>query len=333
MSDLTPADPAVDVTIAVVNWNGARWLPACLESLRTVRGLRVELFVVDNASTDDSVKVVREGFADARLLVNAENLGFARANNQAIRLGRGRYFFLLNNDTVLRDGCLECLVRFLDESPRAGMAAGRLENPDGSVQFEYYPVALPSLASLTADLLWLNRIWPRANLGRGRLARQWDPTQLSRMEQLPGACTIIRREVIENVGLLDEGYDFWYEDVDFCHRALKASWELWYVPEARILHYGGASSGLLDVATRSLLRFRSMMRYARSYFSPARLMALRMILAMVLLMRLPVVVAAGAWPAENTRRAWIGAWKAYLKLLGEVVLSPDLHAPMRRPGA
>ena len=134
---------------------------------------------------------------------------------------------------------------------------------------------------------------------------------------------MIRREVLDAIGLFDEKYNFWYEDVDLCHRALNAGWESWFVPEASILHRGGASWGLLDSGVRALWRFRNMMRYARSYFTPGKFLALRGIVAGVLLIRLPIVFAAGFWPGVNTRKTWKGAWKDYLKLLREVVLNQD----------
>jgi GT2 family glycosyltransferase len=319
MSGLTSTDPTVDVTVCIVNWNGAQWLPDCLESLRKVQGLRKEVIVVDNASSDESVKLVREMFPEVRLVVNGENRGFARANNQAMRLARGRCFFLLNNDAALREGCLESLVRFLDERPQAGMVAGHLENADGSTQFLYYPVTLPSLASLTADLFWLNRIWPRNRLGRGKLARDWDPSRPSRMEQIPGACMLVRREAVEVVGLFDEGYSLWYEDVDLCARFLRAGWESWYVPDAHILHRGGASAGLLDFSTRWLLRFPSMLRYAKRYFTPARYRMLKLAVGLVLLLRFPIVIGAGLRPSKETNRTWRRAWRTYLQLLRELV--------------
>jgi len=133
---------------------------------------------------------------------------------------------------VLESDAVERLVHFLDQHPKAGMAAGRLLNADGSTQYTYYPVSLPSLASMAADLLWLNRLSRRNRIGRGPLARNWNPEMPYRMEQLPGACLLVRREVFEGTGLLDERYRFWYEDVDFCARAFEAGWELWYVPEA-----------------------------------------------------------------------------------------------------
>jgi len=319
MSELTPLDPAIDVTVCVVNWNGARYLPDCLASLRKVTGIQREVLVVDNASSDDSVRIVREDFPETRLLVNTENRGFARANNQAIRRGRGRYFFLLNNDTVLRDGCLESLVRFLDEHPRAGMVAGRLENEDGSVQFRYYPVTLPSLASLTADLLWLNRLWPRGHLGRGRRARQWDPSQPSRMEQIPGACMLVRRELFASTGLFDEDYSFLYEDVDLCARACRASWELWYWPEARLMHRAAASTKLLTHPERALRRFRNMMRYTERYFTGGDRLAVKFVALLGLMIRLPVALGANVLPSARVRQRWKGTAAVYLRLLKGVV--------------
>lgn len=155
-----------------MNLNTARWLSACLESLRNVRGVQHELIVVDNGSSDDSARVVREGFPETKPVINPAMLGFAKGNNQAMRLGRGCHFFLLNNGTVLREGCVESLARFLDAIARASMVTGHLENADGSKQFIYYPVELPSLGSLTTDLLWPSRIWPRNRSERGISARR-----------------------------------------------------------------------------------------------------------------------------------------------------------------
>ena len=325
MSELSASDPAIDVTVCIVNWNGAQWLPDCLRSLREIDGLRLEVILVDNASEDNSVEVARTEFPEVQVIVNSENVGFARGNNQAIRRGRGHHFFILNNDTIVEKGSLERLVRFLDERPRAGMVSGHLVNPDGSTQYQYFPVALPTLASLSADLLWLNRVWPRHQLGRGPLARNWNPAKPYQMEQIPGACMLVRREAFECFGLFDEDYRFWYEDVDLCVRCLRAGWEIWYVPGARILHYGGASFKLLSFSVRSLLRFRNMLRFAERYFSRGQFLMLKLVVALVLLLRLPLVVGAGLWPSAKMKRWWRGGWKAYLQLLRELVRVPRTH--------
>jgi N-acetylglucosaminyl-diphospho-decaprenol L-rhamnosyltransferase len=319
MSEMTPGDPAIDVTVCIVNWNGARFVPDCLRSIREVEGLRLEVILVDNASEDDSVQIVRTGFPEIELIINSENTGFARANNQAIRRGRGRHFFILNNDTIVQKGSLERLVRFIEERPRAGMIAGHLVYPNGSTQFMYYHVSLPTLASISADLFWLNRESTRNRVGRGELARRWDPTLPSRMEQIPGACMLVRREAFESFGLFNEDYTFWYEDVDLCARCRQAGWEIWYVPDAPIVHYGGGSTKLMMFSTRSLLRFRNMLRYAQRHFSRGPFLILKLVVGIVLLLRLPLVVGASLWPSDKMKSVWKGAWKAYLQLLWEIV--------------
>jgi N-acetylglucosaminyl-diphospho-decaprenol L-rhamnosyltransferase len=319
MTDLTPADPTIDVTVCVVNWNGARWLPDCLDSLCGVQGIRQEVIVVDNGSSDESIRIIHERYPEVRLLVNNQNLGFAKGNNQAIRLGRGRHFFILNNDTVLGKGSLEALVRFLEGRPKAGIVAGHLVNDDGSTQFEYYPVSLPTVASLTVDLLWVNRIWPRHRLGRGALARRWDPARSFRMEQVPGACMLVRREALESSGLFDEAYNFFYEDVDLCARCRRAGWEIWYVPEAKIMHRGAASTKLLPRAVSTGMRFRNMMRYARKHFTRGQHRTLEVVVALVLMLRLPLVVMASHFSKSSTRRDWKGTWRTYWQLLQEIV--------------
>jgi N-acetylglucosaminyl-diphospho-decaprenol L-rhamnosyltransferase len=326
MTELCPLDPAIDVTVCIVNWQGAQWLPDCLRSLREVEGLRLETILVDNASSDNSVEVVRNGFPEVEVISNPQNAGFARANNQAIRRGRGRHFFLLNNDTIVDKGSLENIVKFMEERPRAGMVAGHLVNHDGSTQFMYYPVALPTLASMTADLFWLNRNSNRNRIGRGPLARHWDPAKPYRMEQVPGACILVRREAFESFGLFDEGYRFWYEDVDLCARCLRAGWEIWYVPDARIVHYGGASAKQLGFSERSLLRFRSMLKFAERYLSRSHFVMLKLVVALVLILRLPLVVGASLWPSTRMKSVWKGAVKAYLQLMRELVHPVETRA-------
>ena len=331
MSEFTPADAKTSVTVCIANWNGERWLADCLRSLRESGVPGTEIIVVDNASRDNSVAMVREGFPEIELVANRENAGFARANNQALRRGKGRYFFILNNDTVLHANTLMTLLRFMDEHPRAGMVSGHLVSPDGSTQFSYYPVTLPSAASMAADLFWLNRLSPRNRLGRGELARQFDAGNPSRMEQIPGACKLVRREALEKVGLFDEGYRFWYEDVDLCARFLQGGWEIWYLPDAKILHRGGAATRLLPVSTRSLFRFRSMLRYAQHYFTPGRFLLLRMIACLVLLIRMPIVVAMSVWPSARIRSHWKETWRVYFQLLGEIVRASSRRASPTYP--
>lgn len=327
MTELAPLDPQVDVTVCIVNWNGAQLIRDCLRSLREVQSVRMEIIVVDNASEDNSLEVIRTEFPEVQLITNPDNKGFAAANNQAIRRGRGRYFFILNNDTVVSRECLSLLLRFLSENPRAGIATGRLANPDGSTQFQYYPVKLPTITSLLTQLLWLDKL-RSPNLRRlTNSSCASEPEQPLPMEQVPGACMFVRRAVFETVGFFDEGYRFWYEDVDLCARCRQAGWELWYLPNATVAHRGAASANKVLYSERSLLRFRGMLRYARKFFDRGHFFLFRLIMASVLVLRLPLVLLLSIRPHSEHRRLWKGTWRAYCRLLAETF--QDSRAPAR----
>lgn len=216
----------------------------------------------------------------------------------------GRWAVLSNNDPVVAPDSIQRLGQFLEQHPKAGMETGHLVYPDGSTQFMYYHVALPTLASISADLLWLNRDSTRNRVGHGPLARNWDPARPYQMEQIPGACLLVRREFFEQVGLFDETHGFWYEDVDLCARCSRAGWEMWYVPDAPIVDYGGGSTKLIGLSAGSLLRFRNMLRYAQRHFSRGHLLILKLVVGMVLLLRLPLVVGASLWPSARMKRRW-----------------------------
>jgi GT2 family glycosyltransferase len=230
----------VDLSIIVVSWNTRELLARCLESVRsdadTMARRRVETFVVDNASTDGSARMVCSSFPWVRLVENAENTGFARANNQAIAEAGGRFMLLLNSDTVVRSGALETLVVFMENHPRAGACGARLLNVDGTLQPACHPMLTP--ARELWRLLFLDGIFPRATYPMHR----WDTTTPRQVDVIKGACFLVRRSALQEVGSLDESYFMYTEEVDLCHRLALAGWERWWVPEAEVLHEGEASS-------------------------------------------------------------------------------------------
>jgi hypothetical protein len=304
--------------MCILNWNGSKLLAGCLQSVRDIRssnGVECEIIVVDNGSSDDSVEMVRSQFPEVRLIVNAQNQSIATALNQAIRVGSGRHFLLLNNDVVLLDDCLEQLVHFLDQNPRAGIVAGRLLNSDGSTQVNYYPARLPSVRSMIAELLWLSRVW---GWGSPKAMTDWDTNKACRMEQVPGACMMVRHEVFEQIGLWDDGFTCWYEDVDFCCRGHRAGWEIWYVPEARVVHYGGATMRELGISQRTMWRFHGLMRYSAKHFSWMRYALVRFLVLLILLLRLPLVALLCIWPQTEVRRTWKGVVPVYWKLIAKL---------------
>ena len=317
---LSAPTPEINVSVCVLNWNDPVRLRGCLQSLRDVKALNdvnYEVIVIDNGSTDSSRELVLNEFPLVRLVALPQNIALAAAYNQGLRLGRGRFLVILNNDIVVLDDCLSRMARFLTEDSTAGIVVARLLDPNGSVQERYYLCKLPSLRSLFAELSWLDRIWPNNPWGHKAGARGWDPDKIFQMEQVPGAAMMVKREVVERVGLLDEGFRFGYEDVDFCNRCGKAGWTLWYLPDARVVHYGGASVAMMESRDTSLFRFRGLLRYSQKYFTPRQYFILRLLVAGILVLRLPVVFALELWPKASVRTRWKGTHRVYLRLFWE----------------
>lgn len=230
----------MDLSIIIVNWNTCDFLARCLQSLEESVGKRgtfsIETFVVDNASTDGSPQMVRERFSRVGLIENAQNVGFALANNQAIRRSQGRYVVLLNSDTEVHPGAFEMMVEFMDEHSRAAGCGPLLLNADGTLQPSCHPMLTPEREFWR--LMFLDRIWPKATYAQA----QWNRSVHHQVEVIKGACLLLRRDALDQVGLLDDRYFMYTEEMDLCYRLLEAGWELWWVPQAEIVHYGEASS-------------------------------------------------------------------------------------------
>ncbi|MGE0359975.1 MAG: glycosyltransferase family 2 protein [Vicinamibacterales bacterium] len=256
---------APDVSVVIVSWNTRALTTACLASLPAAAGaLSWDAWVIDNASTDGSVEAIRDSFPHVRVVANRENAGFAAANNQGIAASRGRYVLLLNSDTVAQPGSIAALIAFADAHPRAGVVGPRLENPDGS--FQTGPTPFPSLSN---ELLSVTGIGRRLTY-RGYPSR---PAAASRRAQrtdyVVGACMLARREALDEVGVLDEGYFMYSEEPDWCWRMRAAGWETWYTPDAVITHFGGQSTrqvreAMLVALYRSKVRFFRLHRGAGS---------------------------------------------------------------------
>jgi len=232
-----------DLSIIIVNWNTCELLLQCLQSLyETIRNLNFEIFVVDNASADRSVEMVRRLFPEVRLIQNTDNVGFVRANNQAIEHCRGRYILLLNSDTRVLSGAIEESVRFMDKHPTAGITGTRLLNSDGSFQASYSP--FPTLWREFLILSGLGRWLIQPNFPSRGPQTERGPQQIK--GYIEGAYLMARHQAIDQIGGLDERIFMYAEDVDWCYRFHQTGWEIWYLPQAPIIHYGGQSSKQLQ---------------------------------------------------------------------------------------
>jgi GT2 family glycosyltransferase len=252
--------PGPDVSIVVVSYNTRDLLRACLCSVRATAGeMASEVIVVDNASTDGSVEMLARDFPEVTLVANAANVGFAAANNQAIRLSRGRYVLLLNSDAILQPGAVRALVDCLERTPRAGVAGGLLLNADGSFQFSF---ADPP--SLRGEIMLALRLARRVYGPEYPSYRE----EHSRVERdagwVSGAFLLARRAAIEDVGLLDEGYFMYSEETDWCHRMRHAGWSVRFVPAARVTHFSGQSARRSPERRRSQV-YRSKWRFFRKH--------------------------------------------------------------------
>jgi N-acetylglucosaminyl-diphospho-decaprenol L-rhamnosyltransferase len=253
----------MDLSVVVVSWNVLPLLRDCLRSIPSSAGNREhEIVVADNASTDGSADMVRAEFPTARLISNPENLGFARANNQGIRVSRGRYVVLLNSDTLAPPGALESLVSFMDVHEDAGAVGPRLLRPDGSPQ----PFAFgrdPTLGYLLSR--GVSRLISRRPL------HDWTTGYVQEVDWVSGACLLARRSAIDAAGLLDERFFMYFEDNDWCLRFRQAGWRVYYDPLAEITHLGG--QGLAQNPSAQKAYYRSLSYYyGKHYGPPARLL-------------------------------------------------------------
>lgn len=296
----------MDLSVVIVNWNTESLLRDCLRSVYdTVEGMTFEVIVVDNASSDGSVAMLKVEFPQVRRIENYENRGFAAANNQAFRVMTGRYALLLNSDTVLTGGAVRELYAFMEEHPEAVMACGQLLNADGSKQNSI--AAFPTLLSLLVNVPLLEILFP----ARYPSKRQEYPHPIE-VDSGIGACLIVRKSAIDGVGGLDERYFFFFEETDWARTMREAGWKIYHVPTARIYHFQGKSVGA-DVRSR-IHFYRSRYLYFLKWESEAWPIA-----AVLIVMRLIanwVFTGLGVVLTLGLNRGLRGKWKVYSQLIG-----------------
>ncbi len=253
------------LSISLVNTNNCKLLEVCLHSLYDVdHGVEFETILVDNVSTDGSPEMVRAEFPQVQLLCNTVRMGFAANHNQAIKASQGEHVFVLNEDTVVHPGALKALCDFLDVHPDVGAVGPRLENPDGTLQKSCY--RFPSPMRVVAENLLLVAAFPNSPLWGDYRAFNHDT--LRYVEFVSGAAFLVRREVIEKTGVLDDGFFIYAEETDWQLRMHKDGWKVAFLPDVTIVHYGGQSS--VAIKDRQFCEFhRSQLRFMRKHYGPA----------------------------------------------------------------
>lgn len=282
-----PPGPDMELSVLIVNYNSGRMLADCIRSVySTVSTAPMEVIVVDNDSTDGSAEAASKEFPGASFILNDFNNWFTGGTNQAILASRGRYLLCLNPDTVCHPGAIDGLVEFLESTPKAGVAGPRLLNGDGTLQ--------PSCRKfLKSRYLLLKHILPWSMLPNGWKRRvvleYWDHSGTIRSDWVIGACVLVRRKAVEEVGLKDEGFPMFHEETDWCCRMWNKGWETWFLHTSKVTHFG-SQSALKYWGDDLILEFyKGKHRFIRKHFGPLPLLLHRGLLACLLLLRLIAV--------------------------------------------
>lgn len=304
-----------DLSIIIVNWNSTAYLEKCVESIYAhTHEISFEIIVVDNASPDGDVETVRDRFPDIILIQSSANLGFARANNLASHVSSGRYLVFLNPDTVLANSAFDFLLRRAALLPSVGAVGCKLLNRDRSIQIsaiQTFPTILNQLLDL--DILLTRfpecRLWNIAPL----YANSSEP---SRVEVISGACVMLERGVFAQIGQFSEEYFMYAEDLDLCRKAVQAGYTNYYIPQAQVIHYGGASS----VPSRAVvMKWKSILRYIEKYRGYRYHLAFRITMACGALGRLAALslwwTAVSAANSSDIPRGALLKWWLVLKTM------------------
>lgn len=300
--------PSLDLTVIVVNWNTKKLV---LDTIAAVYAnlpdpYRLEVIVVDNASSDGSQAAIAAAFPQVQLIANQENRGFGPANNQALKIARGRYSLLLNSDALVQPGSLKQIIEFMDAHPHAGLCGVQILNADGTFQGSY-----ANYLNLGREFLILT------GLGRRLVTPHYpsyDPAQSQETKVVPtiqGAFMFARTEALAQIGWLDEGFFMYGEENDLSWRLYRAGWEVYYLADVKIIHLGGQSTAK-NVTKMSWQLQRSKVRLFRKHYGLLPALMLKLLVCLAVFTKLIVSYAKMLLPSRNSASAhwcnWADLW-------------------------
>lgn len=292
----------MDLTVIILNWNAREWLARSVGSAlgQDVGARAFDVVFVDNASTDGSAELVRERFPTARVMALPENRGFAAGNNAALATTTARHVLLLNPDTETHPGAFAALLDFMDAHPGCGILGPQVLNPDGSLQYSCR--RFPTLEAGLFRNTPLGKLFPGNKATRDYLLKDTPHDAPMRVDWVSGCAMLIRREVLDTVGALDEQFYMYEEDVDLCYRAREAGWDVWYNPAAVVTHAIGQSSNknprpMIIAFHRSMFRF-----FQKHYLGKRYPRWMTPLVAAGLAARASLVMGMGAWHGWRERR-------------------------------
>jgi GT2 family glycosyltransferase len=254
------------LSIVIVNYNTEKLLEGCLESIYAgANGTPFDVWVVDNHSRDRSVEMVKSRFPKVKLVENESNLGFSRANNMVIAQSASEYILLLNPDTLVIDDSIDKMIRFMDEHPEVGISGCKVLNADRTLQLACRR-SIPTPKVAFFRLTGLSKLFPKSQAVAQYNLTYKDPDETHEVDAVSGAFLMIRRKAVEDVGLLDERFFMYGEELDWCLRAKRAGWAVMYHPRAEIIHYKGESTKY-NSRKAALEFYRAMYLFHKKHFA------------------------------------------------------------------
>src|SRR3989339_805460 len=285
------------VSILIVNWNTCKLTCDCIRSVIDQTRCDYEIIVVDNASTDDSIEQIRLQFKDVTLIANEANIGFAAANNEAMKAAKGQYLLLLNSDTVVLDGAIDKTIEFADKNPDAAVVGCKAINSDMSLQCNCF--MFPSLLNMFLMSTYLYKVFDRSRFfGRERMS-YWNYDTVRQVDVVTGCFMLVRREAIEEVGAMDERFFMYAEETDWCYRFKQAGYKVLYTPVPSIIHFGGQSSK--KVSQMALQVHASVLFFIRKHKGRLQYAVACLLTSLFFIVRLPVW--GGIWLLKRTDAA------------------------------
>ena len=255
----------IDLSITIVNFNTKDLLRQCLTSIyEMTKNISFEIIVVDNASSDGSVEMIRKEFPHVKVIENKENLFFTKAHNQALRIANGRYLMLLNSDTIVINNAFEIMVNFMNEHPEVGACGPKLLNLDMTLQRS--SDRLPSFLYGLFEVLLMNTLFPNNVVKKYRIYANWDRNSTKEVDSVGGSCMMVKKEVTDKVGLLDENFLAYFEETDWCKRILEAGYKIYYISEAQIIHYWQVAMDKLGREKKEKIFYDSMLYYYSKHY-------------------------------------------------------------------
>lgn len=311
MSNLNSSYSAksLDLTIIIVAWNVRHYVEQCLDSVfKGTNGITFEVIYVDNGSTDGTVEWVKNKYPEVIIIQNSQNLGFIKSNNQAIRIARGRYVLLLNSDTIVLDNAVAKAVKFADSNPSAAVIGCKVLNPDKSLQRSCFMHV--SLLNLFLAATYLYKLFPKSRFfGRERMT-WWNFEKSRQVDVVVGCFSLVRKTAIEQVGLMDEYFFVYGDDIDWCYRFKQSGWHVMYTPDPQIIHYGGQTTKVLSNPF-TLQLYGAQLQYF-SKWHPKQLFVARILTFLYFSFRVPVMISLALFSRSN-RRIFLLRASTYLK--------------------